>query len=100
MVIKREIDGVVYELELTERELYGAFREQEHIYDLDYVANTLDCFEDEDLLDLYGMTREVVKSKYDDMAYEMRRNIDKYAMSEEYALDEAINYCLRQEKVV
>lgn len=100
MVVKRKIDGAVHEFKLTESELYNAYREQEHIYDLDGVVGFFDCFEDGDLLDFCNMTRKQVEAKYEDIAYEMRRNIDKYNMLEEYALDEAVDYCLRQEKVV
>lgn len=100
MTIKREINGVVYEFKLTDMELYSAYVEQEHIYDKDGVVSFFDAFEDEDIMDSYGMTRKDVESVFDDIAYEMRRNINKYDMLWEYALDEAIRSCVRQREAV
>lgn len=90
MKIKRFVNGKEQEFELTADELYEAFREQEHKFDLCDVDDVFNGFDDDELLDMYGRTRDEIKEKYEDIAYEMRRNIDKYEMSWQYARDAAI----------
>lgn len=85
MKIKRTINGIEYEFKLTEQERFDTYCEQEHIWDADYVR------------DIYG---EEIEQMYkneneqdgfiEDVACEMRRQIDKYGVSQEYALDEAM----------
>lgn len=84
MKIKRTINGIEYEFELTEQERFDTYCEQEHIWDADYVWS------------IYGEEIEQMCKNADeqdsfieDVAYEMRRQVDKYDVSEWYALDEA-----------
>lgn len=90
MKIKRTILGEEEEFELTPDELYMAYREQEHKFDLSDVEDVFNGFDDDELVDMYGRTRDEIKERYEDIAYEMRRNIDKYEMSWQYARDAAI----------
>ena len=91
MKIKRTINGIEYELELTEQERFDTYCEQEHIWDADYVRN------------IYGKeieqmckTEAEIDAFIEDIAYEMRRLVDKYDVSEEYALDEAFEEVMGQ----
>lgn len=90
MTIERVIDGNEYKIVLTPRELLSAYTEQQHEYDVTDIELYFDCFDDDDIMDFCGATRKDVEKLFDDMAYEMRRKIDKYEMSFEFARDEAI----------
>lgn len=91
MKINREINGKIYEFELTEQELYDAFAEQEFQFDLENVRNYFEDYTAEDFRDEYGITIEEAEEKFEDIAYQLRRNIDKYDMSFEYALPAAVS---------
>lgn len=91
MKIKRTIDGREIEIELTEQELFDAFTEQEFIFDLDNVRNYFMDYTDEDFQQEYGISREEAESRFEDVASQLRRNIDKYDMDYEYAISEAIH---------
>lgn len=90
MEIKREIDGKSYVFKLTERELYEAFSEQEHRFDCDDVRDMLYAFEDVDLVESYGADAEEILESLDDIAYEMRRQMNKYGVDMDFAREEAI----------
>ena len=90
MKIKRNILGKEEEFELTPDELYAAYREQEFKFDKSTIEDYFFAFDDKEIEDEYGMTRKKLEEKFDDMAYEMRRNIDKYGMEWSYARDAAI----------
>lgn len=100
MTIKRKIDGKEFEFELTNDELWNAYIEKEHQFDIEDVESFFCGFSDDELRLLYKKSSEEIKSMYDDIAYEMRRNIDKYDMDWEYARDEAVTSVLIQDKVV
>lgn len=90
MKISREIGGVVHEIELTDRELYAAYEEQEHIFDREDVREVFDNMTDKDVLDTYGITASEASSLIEAMAYEKRRQIDKYGTEWFEARDDAI----------
>ena len=90
MTIKRTVDGKEMTFELTERELFNAFEEQEHIWDVNSVESYVSLFEDEDYMDTWNITKEQFTKLIPDIAYRLRRYVIKYDMSEEYALDEAL----------
>lgn len=81
MKITRGFNGQTIEIELTENELYQAYIEQEHIFDRNDVENYFDDYEDSDFETEYGCSRAEAMEKLDEIAYEMRRNIDKYDMN-------------------
>lgn len=88
MKIKREINGQMIEIELTEQELYQAYCEQEEIFDRDSCDNYFEMmychekwYEDVD--------EESRLNIVEAAATELRRNINKYDMSWDYAMDEA-----------
>lgn len=90
MQITRMINGKEYEIELTKAELYEAYLEQQHYYDKLDVASIAEENSDKWLDDQYGTTREVFMSLVDDMANEMRRNIDKYDLDWQSARERAV----------
>lgn len=90
MTIKRTVDGKEMEFELTPHELYRAFEEQEHIFDITAVRDYVCGWEDEDFMDIWSVTRVQYEELVEDMAWCRRRYINKYEMSEDFALDEAI----------
>ena len=47
MTIKRTINGVEMEFELTNQEMWNAYREQEHEYDKEDVRSTLEDIDDD-----------------------------------------------------
>ena len=95
MKIKREINGEQYDIELTEEELYNAYREQEFLFDKQDVLNMIDGLSDDEIHDILYVDRATFEKYTEDMACEMRRNIDKYDMSWDAARDEAARYVLR-----
>lgn len=90
MKIKRTILGKEEEFELTPDELYAAYREQEFKFDRNDIEDYFAAFDDVEIEEMYSMTRKKLEEKFDDMACEMRRNIDKYDMQWQYARDAAI----------
>lgn len=98
MTIKRTVNGVEIEFELTDRELYNAFEEQQHIFDRLNMLDYLSDMSDEQLTEDYNITKLEAEKLVDDMAYRMRRYIDKYDCSWDYARDEAFQDILREHK--
>lgn len=99
MNITREIDGKLIVFELTNEELYNAFREQEFRFDRNDIEDYFYAFDEDELQEEYDMSRAEIEELFDDMAHEMRRNMDKYEMSWDYARDHAIADILRKERV-
>lgn len=91
MKIKRTINGIEYEFELTEQERFDTYCEQEHIWDVDYVAA-----EYEEEAKRTCKTEAEIDALIEDIAYKMRRLVNKYGVSEEYALDEAFEEVVGQ----
>lgn len=85
MKIKRIVDGVEHEFELTREERFDTYCEQQHIWDMDYVAT-----EYGEEVEQMCKTKAEMDAFIEDVAFEMRRQVDKYDVSEWYALDEAL----------
>lgn len=67
------------EFELSPEELFEAYCEQEHIWDIDYVASTLPDFEEYDLIP------EVKRDEViDELATRMRQYVLKYEYYSDY----------------
>ena len=90
MTIKRTIDGKEREFVLTSGELFDAYCEQEHIWDVDYVDIQLEGELFEEIKDVCvdEADREEIA---EEIASEMRRQINKYDLPQEYAFTEAFN---------
>jgi hypothetical protein len=96
MIIKRIIGGREFEIELTKEELFNAYCEQEYAWDVESCRNNLDSgiyFGEEWYEDLDEKTEKQI---IEEAAYHLRRNIDKYEMSYDYAMDEAFATVLKQ----
>ena len=96
--ITREVNGEKMEFELTVYELHQAYIEQEHLYDIDDVEIYFEDIEDEDLKMEYGLSRNGLAVKIQDIAYEMRRNMDKYGIGMEQARVNAIEWVLKDRR--
>lgn len=91
MKIKRTINEAEVEIELTEAELFAAFQEQEHLFDRENVMADMDTSDAEDFEDTYGVAPDVFLGLLDDIAYEMRHQMDKYG----YALEDARSIAIK-----
>lgn len=80
-------------IELTADELYQAYLEQEHKFDVMDIEDILDQLTDEECLDMYDVEKSVLIDYVDEIAEKKRRNMDKYDLSWETARDEAIADC-------
>lgn len=90
MVIKRTIDGEERIFVLTSMELFNAYSEQEHIWDVDYVESQLESGLFEEIEDF--CVGEADRAEIaEEIASEMRRQINKYDLSQEYAFTEAFH---------
>lgn len=96
MKISRVINWEAVEIELTHDEIFMAYCEQEHKFDVDDVDTELDKYEGDGadgasaFLEEYGITVEQARRNIHRIAYEKRRNMDKYDMDWWYALMDAI----------
>lgn len=90
MIIKREINGQTVEIELTSHETYEAYLEKQNEFDQQDIEDVFYGFDDEELENMYGLTRAQLIEKTPELAAEMRRNIDKYDMTWQEARDAAI----------
>ena len=79
MIIKRSFFNDTFhpEIELTKQELFEAYTEQQHIWDVSNTKNYLgDVYTDEEI---------------DAIAYDARRQADKYNFEWDDAVEEALN---------
>lgn len=102
MKIKRTIDGKEMEFELTDSEIFNAFVEKQHRFDRldceDYLHN---YFSDESWYEM--MDEKQRESLIEEAARNLRRNIDVYDNSFEfaiqYAFEDAIQDIIMNEEV-
>lgn len=100
MTIKRTVNGTELEFQLTDDELSNAYFEQQFNFDVQDVRDAVIGWEDDDVIGVYGINTETFMKLSDEMAIEMRRNIDKYDMDWDYARDEAIRDVVRRNTTV
>lgn len=90
MKIKREINGKMIEIELTSRELYQAYCEQEHLFDMESCRDEFSMRYSEE-----GWYENVSDEDRDfiieEVAIILRRNLDKYDVTFDYGMDLAFN---------
>ena len=98
MKIKRTINEIQYEFELSATELWTAYEEEQHNFDTQDILDLIEGLETEDVKENYGISKNEFKERASEFAYEMRRMMDKYDCSWEYARDEAVRDCVRREK--
>lgn len=82
MKIRRIINGKLEEIELTWEERVAAYQEQQNEFDRMDICNEIELYGE----DLYGVhLRDFAGEEVSIMAGYMRKNIDKYDMSYDYA---------------
>lgn len=93
MKITREINGQMVEIELTSEEVRDIYEEKEHEYDVQNVKAVLENASPEEFYDKYQISlnwaynnEELIENIADDM----RKNIDKYDMHWDSARDNAM----------
>ena len=94
MIIKREIDGKTLEIKLTNAEIIEAYTEREHSLDVSFCKSKLEDYDEESFMEEYGVTKEEGRAELDVIAYEMRRQINKYDLDEDYARECAFSEIL------
>lgn len=96
MKIKRTVNGEEMVFELTDNELFNAFEEQEHIWDVNTVEGYVALFDNEDYIETWEITKSQFEELIDEIANRLRRYVLKYEVSEEYARDEAIDDVIQE----
>ena len=74
------------EIELTKEELRQAYEEQEEIYDIACIKRGIENYLEEDEYEMLKDNEEFIQ----EAAWELRRNIDKWGMEYDYAIQDAI----------
>ena len=90
MKIQRIIRGSEVEIELTSDELFRAYSEQEHKFDIDDILEELKTG-DEDTDNYNDIPIAWLKENVSEIAYLKRWNIDKYGLEWSEAVKQAIN---------
>lgn len=85
-------NGLVMEIQLTEDEVYRVYEHYEHHCDVNYTCGELAQRECEALEPL---TEKQWMDAVRNIAWEKRRQQDKYGYDEEYALDEALKWYIK-----
>lgn len=93
MTIKRVIGGTEIEIELSKNELFNAYLEQQYEFDLQSCNDYYDCmYWDENWYDDKNVRENIIG----EAVTQLRRNIDKYEMSFDYAIAEAFTDAVRE----
>ena len=92
MTITREIDGKTVEIKLTEQELSSVYYQKQREFDIEDMRDYLCVYYDdvEVFKEEFGRGIEEANNSLDDLAGNMRLNMEKYDMSWEYARGEAL----------
>ena len=93
MIIKRNINGTEVEIELTYNELREAYSEWQESCDLEDILNAFEDMTDDDLMEVYGKTREEIEPLVDQMAWMYRKymdNCDDWIYRRDSAIDDVI----------
>lgn len=96
MKIKRVINGIETEIELTDRELWDAHEEEQHKCDLSDIDNAIEDLSDDELIEDYGVTREKFEELKEAMAFRYRKYRDNYDESWIEDRDAAIRVVLME----
>lgn len=96
MKIKRIVNGQELEFELTAQELWGAYFEQEKIFDAGDCAEMIYGMSDEECLDAYEITAKEFRKLLPYMGQEMRRLMENYDWT--YVRDVAVSSVIRKYK--
>ena len=97
MQIKRKLAGLTITMDLTGNELFGAYQEQQRLFDIENVHQELVDQPDSELIRQYGLPLGGLEPLEDEMAAKLRSNLDK-EMSWDYALSDAIRSTAERHK--
>ena len=100
MIIKRIIDGNEVSVELTRDELVTAHEEYQHIMDVTYCKGKIEFGSEDAFKEEYGVSKEDAMKQIDAIAYEMRRQADKYDLDDDYARECAFSEILLKTEYV
>ena len=98
MKLTIKINNKPVEIELTDEQMYEVFCEQRRLFDIEDVKSRFDEIPDEELMYAYGHTYAELEPLFEDMSVQYRRNIQKYDLSPDYALSDAINSVLARKE--
>ena len=90
--ITKVINGEQMQIGLTKQEAYQIYEQYEHLCDLDYVNSHIADYTDAGdsiAVECTGLTINELTQQADAIAWEMRRQMDKYDVDRDFALDEA-----------
>ena len=91
MKIYRNVNGQNVEIELNETEIYSIYEYAQHKYDKQDIEDLYSWLDPEEIEREWHITKAKLDAGLDEMAYQMRRNIDKYDMHWDSARDEAFS---------
>ena len=77
MTIKRVLYNMEVELKLTDLELWEAYVEEQHKCDLSDIDNAFEDMDNDELMEIYGATKEEIEPLKDAMASRYRRYRDE-----------------------
>lgn len=88
--ITKMINGEQMQIGLTRQETYQIYEQYEHLCDLDYVKSYIEIYTDDDIaIEGTGLTVNELNEHTDAIAWEMRRQMDKYEVDQDFAIEEA-----------
>lgn len=90
MKIRRYVNCIGMEFELTYNELMEAHSEWQESCDREDILNAFEDMTDDDLMEVYGKTREEIEPLVGQMARRYRKYMNKYSEDWLYQRDEAI----------
>ena len=93
MKIKRYVNGAEVEFELTYAELCNARNEWQRDCDRGDILNAFEDMTDDDLMEVYGKTREEIEPLVDRMAWTYRKymdNCDDWIYRRDSAIDDVL----------
>ena len=88
-ITRRYEDGTKIEIELSSNELSRAYTEQEHLYDVEDIRQTID--EESEDEEYKGVPVSWLEDHVDEIAYLKRKYIDNYNSDWRVAVEDAIS---------
>ena len=90
MTIKRNINDMEVEIELTQQELADAFKEEQNKSDISEISFVFEGMDAAEIADTYDTAWTEIESLIPEMARRYRKYMDKYSEDWMYQRDEAI----------
>lgn len=90
MTIKRNINGMEVEIELTQQELADAFNEEQNKSDISEISFVFEGMDAAEIADTYDTAWTEIESLIPEMARRYRKYMDNYSEDWMYQRDEAI----------